>query len=248
MAEKRAHLERLSPSASATSMIGKTAASAALALADSSIEPAISIAIARGQLGDDRLQLRAAPPSRPAAAAALVDVAAHGDRRHAIAASQDRVLHPHLDMADLLERDHAPVARVSVMSSSWAGRAGLRQHCGRRHRPCGYPRAPGSPTHPSAGTAIVRAASAGDSPISRRRSWSRTKCDGWHALAPVGVHLTHAGIGAHHRANLLGDAAQNLRVRPRHAERDREGRVRAEDQLRDPHPRLRRETLGNLLR
>ena len=41
----------------------------------------------------------------------FVDVAAHGDRRHAIAAPQDRVLHAHLDMADLLERDHAPIAR-----------------------------------------------------------------------------------------------------------------------------------------
>ena len=91
------------------------------------------------------------------------------------------------------------------------------------------------------------AASAGDKPISRSRSWSRTKCSRRHALAPIAVHLTHAGIGAHHRLNLVGDAAQNLRVRPRHAERHRKGRIRSEHELGDPQPRLRRKTLGDFL-
>ncbi|MNI65801.1 hypothetical protein D3C73_1213240 [compost metagenome] len=67
------------------------------------------------------------------------------------------------------------------------------------------------------------------------------------ALAPVGVDLPHRRIFLHHLTHLLRDLAHGVFLRPRHAKRHRERRIRSEHQLRHPHPRLRRKLIGHRL-
>ena len=63
------------------------------------------------------------------------------------------------------------------------------------------------------------------------------------ALTPVLVHLAGMGIGAHDGLDLVGNGTQLIGVGPHDTEVDQVTRVRAEDELGDPHASLRRQSL-----
>jgi hypothetical protein len=67
-------------------------------------------AVAGRQRGDDRLQSLLDLRRHLGRLNALVDVALHRDRWHAVAPPQDRVLRAHLDVAELAHGYDAPVA------------------------------------------------------------------------------------------------------------------------------------------
>ena len=93
------------------------------ALPASSIEPRRLDAIA-GRQGSRSIgcKLRRSVALTRPAAAAFVDVAAHGDRRRAVAPAQNRIFHADVDLADLRQRNFARRAcRASVKSPSRAG-------------------------------------------------------------------------------------------------------------------------------
>src|SRR2546430_15992454 len=63
-------------------------------------------------------------------------------------------------------------------------------------------------------------------------------------LPPVDVHGTHHGVRLERLAGALGDLAQLVRVRPRDSIRDEEGRIRAEDELRDANASFWSQAVG----
>ncbi|MNY32001.1 hypothetical protein D3C86_1661890 [compost metagenome] len=67
------------------------------------------------------------------------------------------------------------------------------------------------------------------------------------ALVPFQVRVDHMGIGRHHGADPMGDAAQLDRIGADDAEGDRPDHRRAEQQLVHPHPRLGEFSLVDVL-
>ena len=91
-------------------MIGNSGSQGAICLAGLLDGTALLDSVARRQLGDDGLELLPHGGGHVRRLQALGNVAAHGDRRRAIAATQDRVFHADLDGSDLRQRN--PLAGV----------------------------------------------------------------------------------------------------------------------------------------
>ncbi len=66
-----------------------------------------------------------------------------------------------------------------------------------------------------------------------------------HPLAPIRIDRAHHRIIDHDRADLLGDGTHLGDIGTADAERHREGRRGTEEELRGPHPRRRRKTVGH---
>jgi hypothetical protein len=62
----------------------------------------------------------------------LIDIALYRDRGHAVTPPQDRILRPHFAMADLAERDHAPVVVCQGQVAEFQEIEALRTGASRR--------------------------------------------------------------------------------------------------------------------
>ncbi len=68
-----------------------------------------------------------------------------------------------------------------------------------------------------------------------------------HARTPVAIDGAHQRTGLQHRFHPIGDVAQGMRIGPHYPPGDRIRRIRTKNQLRDAHPRLRRQAIGHRL-
>ena len=211
-----------------TIIIGNTAASATLALADSSYGAAGIEVISLRQRGPDRCQRLLYLLAHFGRLEAFVDVAAYGDGRHAVAAFEDRRLGTVFDAADLLQRHAPPIRGRQRQVGQPRGIKSLRARSACLDFYCAYI------------LAHLRHRHTAQQKLKLLRCRLRVELDrpqphlvehemrSRYAIAPIGVDLAHVRVGAHHCCDLSGDLTETFDVRAGNSERYGIGHRRAE--------------------
>ena len=194
-------------------MMGNSGAKCAICLAGFLDGTALLDPVARRQLGDDGLELLPHGGGHVRRLQALGDVSAHGDRRRAIAATQDRVFHADFHRSDLRQRnplagrsDQSEIGDPARIEPRVSGRAGNDLHRADVFADVGD-RDAAQQELKLLGHVAGRQADALQ-PVLIERKMKRG-----HALAPIGVDRSHLGTGLHHGTHLRRDVAELARGR-----------------------------------
>ena len=203
--------------------------------------------VARRQLGDERLELLPHGRGYVRRLQALGNVAPHGDRRRAIAATQDRVFHADLHGSNLRERNpltrrthQGEIGNLARIEACVSGRASDDLHGTDVFTDVGDGDAAQEELKLLAHVAGRQADAL--EPVLIERKTQRG-----HAFAPIAVDRSHQGTRLHHGKCLRRNVTKLVRVRTHHTEPHGEGRIRAEHQLGHSYAGLRRQAIGHRL-